>query len=94
LRWTGIRAPFDPILRAFRLTPGSLTRHARLSVWIGTAGEQQYERLTMMVPALLKKNHNAMNKRFLAALVKILAAVFTNRMMVVDLLWRACDRLG
>ncbi len=33
---------------------------------------------------LLKKNYNAMNNRFLAALVKILAPIFTKQTRVVD----------
>jgi hypothetical protein len=37
---------------------------------------------------LLKRNYNLLNQCFLAAVVKIPAAIFTKRTMVADLLWR------
>jgi hypothetical protein len=41
---------------------------------------------------LLKRNYNLMNQAFLAALVKILASIFTKLTLVVDLLWRMRGR--
>jgi hypothetical protein len=37
---------------------------------------------------LLKRNYNLLNQCFLAAVVKIPAAIFTKPTLVVDLLWR------
>jgi hypothetical protein len=92
LRWTGIRAPFDLHFAGWPLNAGFIDVHVGAGRYERGA-QAAYERLTMTACALLKKNHIVMNKRFLAAVVKILAPVFTNPMMVVDLLWRARGRL-